>query len=136
MPPATSNERPALFRYLTGQREHVFKALEGLDGNDLGRPILPSHWTCLGLVSHLSLDVERFCEDKRGPHDPGPCPHGHGAEQRRDVHELRVYVDGCECSGYAGMAGEPQHQQYASGKSEQDGQDTTHGAGSRGSFRV
>ena len=24
------------------------------------RQVLPSHWTCVGLVNHLSLDVERF----------------------------------------------------------------------------
>ena len=24
------------------------------------RPVLPSGWTCLGLVWHLALDVERF----------------------------------------------------------------------------
>ena len=60
MPPATSNERQVLLRYLTGQREHVFEALEGLDVNDLRRQVLPSRWTCLGLVNHLSLDVERF----------------------------------------------------------------------------
>ena len=60
MPPATSNERQVLLRYLTGQRERIFEALEGLDLDDLGRQVLPSHWTCLGLVNHLSLDVERF----------------------------------------------------------------------------
>ncbi|MER6677530.1 DUF664 domain-containing protein [Streptomyces sp. NPDC000983] len=26
----------------------------------LRRPVLPSGWTCLGLVQHLALDVERF----------------------------------------------------------------------------
>src|SRR5262249_7677583 len=26
----------------------------------LRRPVLPSGWTCLGLVRHLALDVERF----------------------------------------------------------------------------
>jgi hypothetical protein len=60
MDPGTSNERQVLLRYLTGQREHVLEALEGLDANDLSRPVLPSGWTCLGLVNHLSMDVERF----------------------------------------------------------------------------
>ena len=27
---------------------------------DLRRPILPSQWTCAGLVHHLAIDVERF----------------------------------------------------------------------------
>ena len=60
MPSATSNECQVLLRYLKGQREHIFEALEGLDVDDLRRQVLPSHWTCLGLVNHLSLDVERF----------------------------------------------------------------------------
>jgi hypothetical protein len=60
MPSATSTERQVLLRYLKGQRERIFEALEGLDGNDLRRQVLPSHWTCLGLVNHLSLDVEWF----------------------------------------------------------------------------
>jgi Protein of unknown function (DUF664) len=57
---AKSNEEAALQRALSGQREHIFEALQGLDEGDLRRPVLPSHWTCLGLVNHLSLDVERF----------------------------------------------------------------------------
>jgi Protein of unknown function (DUF664) len=60
MPPAMSNEHQVLLRHLTGQRRHIFEALEGLDVNDLLSPVLPSRWTCLGLVNHLSLDVERF----------------------------------------------------------------------------
>ncbi|MBB4938478.1 hypothetical protein FHR32_002783 [Streptosporangium album] len=34
--------------------------LDGLDEEALRRPVLPSGWTCLGLVRHLALDVERF----------------------------------------------------------------------------
>ncbi len=34
--------------------------LEGLDDESLHRPVLPSGWTCLGLVNHLALDVESF----------------------------------------------------------------------------
>lgn len=60
MPAATSNEREVLLRYLKGQRERIFEALKGLGVDDLRRPVLPSRWTCLGLVNHLSLDVERF----------------------------------------------------------------------------
>ena len=59
MPSATSNEQ-LLLGYLTRQRERIFEALDGLDVDDLRRPILPSHWTCVGLVNHLSLDVEHF----------------------------------------------------------------------------
>jgi len=60
MPSAPSNEEEALLHALTGQRERIFEALRGLEDADLRRPVLPSRWTCLGLVNHLSLDVERF----------------------------------------------------------------------------
>jgi len=45
---------------LNRQREHVLEAVEGLASNDLRRRVLPSAWSCIGLVNHLSLDVERF----------------------------------------------------------------------------
>jgi uncharacterized damage-inducible protein DinB len=60
MPPATSDEHKALSNALTRQRQHIFDALQGLDVEDLHREVLPSRWTCLGLVNHLSFDVERF----------------------------------------------------------------------------
>jgi hypothetical protein len=50
----------ALLRVLDGQRRHVLGALDGLDEEMLRRPVLPSGWNCLGLVQHLTLDVERF----------------------------------------------------------------------------
>ena len=53
-------ERAALRRYLNAQRAHVLGILDGLDEAALRRPVLPSGWTCLGLVQHLALDVERF----------------------------------------------------------------------------
>src|SRR5260221_13632266 len=55
-----SSEGNALLESLTGQRRHVLGILEGLSEEDLRRPVLPSGWTCLGLVHHLALDVERF----------------------------------------------------------------------------
>ncbi len=45
---------------LDAQREHVLGIVESLDDEQLRRPVLPSEWTCLGLVQHLTLDVERF----------------------------------------------------------------------------
>jgi hypothetical protein len=60
MPPATPNEQQVLLRKLNVQRAHTCEALEGLDGDDLRRPVSPSQWTCVGLVNHRSLDVERF----------------------------------------------------------------------------
>lgn len=60
MTSATSSEQRALAHALKSQRDHILKALEGLDVHDLRRPVLPSGWTCLGMVNHLSLDVEHF----------------------------------------------------------------------------
>ena len=54
------DERTALLRQLNAQRAHVLGILEGLPEESLRRPVLPSGWTCLGLVQHLALDVERF----------------------------------------------------------------------------
>ena len=42
------------------QRQHVLGILEGLSDGQLRRPVLPSRWTCLGMVRHLTLSVERF----------------------------------------------------------------------------
>jgi len=58
--PTVSEESEALLSSLQGQRGHVLGALEGLGEQDLRRPVLPTGWTCLGLVQHLALDVERF----------------------------------------------------------------------------
>ncbi|MFE3516273.1 DinB family protein [Streptomyces sp. NPDC059166] len=53
-------ETAALLGVLRSQRAHVLGALDGLDEDALHRPVLPSGWSCLGLVRHLALDVERF----------------------------------------------------------------------------
>src|SRR6266487_308878 len=60
MPQPGSKEGTALLSSLSKQRAHVLGILEGLDEEALRRPVLPSGWTCLGLVRHLALDVERF----------------------------------------------------------------------------
>jgi uncharacterized damage-inducible protein DinB len=58
--PPMTKERQALVSSLADQRHHVLAILEGLSEEDLRRPILPSGWTCAGLVHHLAIDVERF----------------------------------------------------------------------------
>lgn len=58
--PEPDPTRTALHETLDGQRRHVLGILEGLSDDDLRRPVLPSGWTCAGLVRHLALDVERF----------------------------------------------------------------------------
>jgi hypothetical protein len=53
-------ESEILLSYLNAQRDHVLGILKGLDEEALRRPVLPSGWSCLGLVRHLALDDERF----------------------------------------------------------------------------
>lgn len=53
-------ELEALKAALDDQREHVLGILEGLSEEDLRRPVLPSGWSCLELVRHLTVDVELF----------------------------------------------------------------------------
>jgi uncharacterized damage-inducible protein DinB len=55
-----TRDSQALLSSLATQRAHVLGSLEGLSEEDLQRPILPSQWTCAGLVHHLAIDVERF----------------------------------------------------------------------------
>jgi hypothetical protein len=53
-------ETTVLLSMLRAQRAHVLGTLTGLPDEALRRPVRPSGWTCLGLVCHLALDVERF----------------------------------------------------------------------------
>lgn len=53
-------ERSMLLQYLQAQRRHVLGILDGLDEAALRRSVLPSGWSAVELVNHLSLDVERF----------------------------------------------------------------------------
>ncbi|MFI5663500.1 DinB family protein [Streptomyces sp. NPDC051684] len=89
-----SVELGALKGALDRQREHVLGILEGLSEDDLRRPALPSGWSCLALVRHLTVDVERFwfpgvvagAEDVAGQLTAGAEPHwyvpeGMGARQ-------------------------------------------------------
>jgi hypothetical protein len=57
---AVDAEITALMRCLQGQRIHVLGAVEGLSDEALRRPVLPSGWSCLGMVQHLTLSVERL----------------------------------------------------------------------------
>src|SRR4051794_25332200 len=53
-------ERALLLRSLAGQRAHVLAQVDGLSEEQLRRPVLPSGWSCLGLVRHLTLSDERY----------------------------------------------------------------------------
>ena len=60
MPADDSPERALLEGHLNSQRRHVLAQLEGLSDEQLRRPVLPSGWSCLGLVRHLTLSDERY----------------------------------------------------------------------------
>jgi Protein of unknown function (DUF664) len=64
-------ETSALLSSLNDQRNHVLgilglpdldgdRHMEGLPGDALRRPVLPSGWSCLGMVKHLTVSDERF----------------------------------------------------------------------------
>ena len=53
-------EITALMHCLQRERDHVLGAVEGLSEEELRRPVLPSGWSCLGMVQHLTLSVERL----------------------------------------------------------------------------
>ena len=53
-------ETSLLLSSLNNQREHVLGILDGLPDDALRRPVLPSGWTCLGMVKHLTISDERF----------------------------------------------------------------------------
>ena len=56
----TSGERDLLLERLRGQRRHVVEQLDGLSEAQLRTSSLPSGWTPLGLVRHLTLSDERY----------------------------------------------------------------------------
>lgn len=53
-------DKEVLRRALAAARRHILDQLEGLDEAQLRRPVLPSGWTCLGLVRHLTISDERY----------------------------------------------------------------------------
>jgi Protein of unknown function (DUF664) len=53
-------EKAALLRALNWQRTHVLAAIDGLSDALLRTAALPSGWTFVGLVQHLTLGVERY----------------------------------------------------------------------------
>ena len=53
-------DRALLLGRLADQRRHVLTAVEGLSDEQLRRPVLPSGWSVLGLLRHLTLGNERY----------------------------------------------------------------------------
>lgn len=58
--PEAGRSPETLLRHLAGQRRHVLGILDGLDDAQLRAPVLPSGWSCLGMLRHLTLDDEQF----------------------------------------------------------------------------
>jgi len=58
--PTSDEDKTLLLSCLNAQRDHVLGILDGLSDEAMHRPMLPSAWTCAGLVHHLTLDDERF----------------------------------------------------------------------------
>jgi uncharacterized damage-inducible protein DinB len=54
-PPETGPELDQLTRYLDLQREAILRKCEGLTGEQLAQPLLPSSLTLGGLLNHLAL---------------------------------------------------------------------------------
>ncbi|MCO7220922.1 DUF664 domain-containing protein [Klenkia sp. PcliD-1-E] len=55
-----TREHRSLLAALQAQREHVLQTLDGLSHEQLTTARLPSGWTPLAVVRHLTVDVERF----------------------------------------------------------------------------
>jgi len=56
----TDDDKALLIAYLNSARAHVRNVLDGVPETDRRRPIVPSGWSMVGLVQHLTFDVERF----------------------------------------------------------------------------
>ena len=54
------SEKDLLVRRLAGQRRHVLDQIEGLSDDQLRVAVLPSGWSILGLLRHLTLSDERY----------------------------------------------------------------------------
>ncbi len=55
-----NERRELLLDYLNAQRRHVLGIVDGLTEEQLRRPVLGSGWSCMGMLSHLALDIEDF----------------------------------------------------------------------------
>lgn len=57
---ANDHTKSALLHALEGTRSHVLEIVDGLDDEALRRPVLPSGWSCLDMIKHLTYDEEIF----------------------------------------------------------------------------
>jgi hypothetical protein len=83
-----TTETELLLGFLNEQRNHVLGILEGLSGEQLRRPVLPSGWHCLGMVKHLALADEHYWfRSVVGGESFGFFPPGKNAEWQLDPGE-------------------------------------------------
>jgi uncharacterized protein DUF664 len=98
-------ERAALLGYLAAQRSAVVAVVDGLDEVSLRQSVVPSGWTCLGLLEHLG-HAERFwsqvvlagavtalpwSDEAEGVWDPGAAL----VSEHRTVDVIAFYRDQC-----------------------------------------
>jgi hypothetical protein len=55
-----ADELSRLRAHLDSQRQHVLGSLDDLTADQLRRPVLPSGWTCLEMLRHLTVADERY----------------------------------------------------------------------------
>jgi len=55
-----NGESAMLLSCLDKQRQHVLGILEGLSDEQMRTPVLPSGWTCLNMLRHLTGAVEHY----------------------------------------------------------------------------
>jgi len=55
-----NTEAETLQKYLAQVRQHVVGVVARLTDEQRRQPVMPSGWSCVGLVNHLAIDVERW----------------------------------------------------------------------------
>ena len=87
------HERDLLLSRPRGQRSHILAQLDGLTDAQLRSAVLPSGWSPLGLVRHLTLSDERYWFEvvmAGGPLDF--WPEGHNGDWTVGDHEPSEHV--------------------------------------------
>jgi uncharacterized damage-inducible protein DinB len=71
--PFTGGEKESLWVALDRHRDAILWKLEGVDDEDLRRPLVPSGTSLLGLVKHLAaVEYGWFCDTFGRPSEPLP----------------------------------------------------------------
>ena len=71
--PYSADEKTTLWAALNSQRDAILWKLEGLDADQLSRPMTTSGTNLIGLVKHLaSVEYGWFCETFARPTEPLP----------------------------------------------------------------